>query len=81
MREVFGVTIRRKLTRKGVCVNRVDYQSDAVMRRFLREKVDDVEVIYWGRGIGAMSIQPCKDSWLTVPAAEEMWFGEIDTDF
>ena len=80
MREAFGVTMRRKLTRKGVRVNHFDYQSDAVMRKFLREKVDDVEVIYWDGDIGAISLRSDNGPWLTVPAADEMWIGKTETD-
>ncbi|WP_323780862.1 Mu transposase C-terminal domain-containing protein [Leisingera sp.] len=80
MREVFGVRARRKLSRKGVRVRHIDYQSDALMTMFLREKVDDVEILRWDGDIGAISIRADSGPWLTVPACNEKWIGKTDFD-
>ncbi|BAQ68698.1 transposase [Rhodovulum sulfidophilum] len=81
MREVFGVRSRRKLSRKGVRVHHIDYQSDALMTMFLREKVDDVEILRWDGDIGAISVRADKGPWLTVPACDEKWIGKTELDF
>ncbi|MDE4301999.1 hypothetical protein PXK58_20965, partial [Phaeobacter gallaeciensis] len=80
MREVFGVRARRKLSRKGVRVSHIDYQSDALMTMFLREKVDDVEILRWDGDIGAISLRADNGPWLTVPACDENWIGKTELD-
>lgn len=80
MREVFGVKMRRKLTRKGVVVNNIHYQSDALMQMFLREKVDELEVLRWDGDIGAVAVRSGGGSWITVPACDERWIGKTDLD-
>ncbi|ANT59820.1 hypothetical protein AYJ57_05210 [Salipiger sp. CCB-MM3] len=80
MREVFGVKSRRKLSRKGLRVQHIDYQSDAAMQTFLREKVNDVEVLRWDGDIGAISVRADNGPWHTVPACDPQWIGKTDTD-
>lgn len=80
MREVFGVCTRRKLTRKGVRVRNIDYQSDATMHMFLNDKVDDVEVLWWGGDIGTISVRAGSGSWMTVPACDERWIGKSELE-
>lgn len=81
MREVFGVKMRRKLTRKGVVVNNIHYQSDALMQMFLREKVHELEVLRWDGDIGAIAVRSGIGSWMTVPACDERWIGKTDLDW
>ncbi|CUH77910.1 Integrase core domain protein [Tritonibacter multivorans] len=80
MREVFGVRTRRKLTRKGVLVHKIDYQSDALMHMCLTEKVDDVEILRWDGDIGTISVRAGIGSWMTVPACDERWIGKSELE-
>lgn len=75
MREAFGAQTNRRLTRKGVRVRNIDYQSDALMAMFLKEKVDDVEIRRWDGDIGTISVRADKGAWLTVPACDDRWIG------
>ncbi|MCT4579123.1 hypothetical protein [Donghicola sp.] len=80
MREVFGVRTRRKLTRKGVRVRNIDYQSDATMHMLLNDKVDDLEVLWWDGDIGTISVRAGIGSWMTVPACEKRWIGKSELE-
>lgn len=80
MREAFGVRARRKLTRKGVRVCNIDYQSDALMHMYLNDKVDDVEVLRWDGDIGTISVRAGIGAWLTVPATDKHWIGKSELE-
>ncbi|SCM66402.1 Mu transposase C-terminal domain-containing protein [Donghicola eburneus] len=80
MREVFGVRTRRKLTRKGVRVLNIYYQSDALMQMFLNEKVDDVEVLLWDGDVGTISVRADNGPWLMVPACDQRWIGKSELE-
>lgn len=80
MREIFGVKLRRKLTRSGFLIDHIHYQSEATMRSGLMEPGEDYEIRRWDGDIGAISVRAGKGTWHTVPAADEMWIGKTDTD-
>lgn len=80
MREAFGVRVRRKLTRQGVRVCNIDYQSDALMHMYLNDKVDDVEVLRWDGDIGTISVRAGIGAWLTVPATDKHWIGKSELE-
>ncbi|WP_339109758.1 Mu transposase C-terminal domain-containing protein [Thioclava sp. GXIMD4216] len=80
MREAFGVRARRKLTRKGVRVCNIDYQSDALMHMYLNEKVEDLETLRWDGDIGTISVRSGIGPWTTVPACDERWIGKSELE-
>ncbi|QPM92023.1 DDE-type integrase/transposase/recombinase [Pseudooceanicola algae] len=80
MREAFGVKVRRKLSRKGFRVRHIDYHSDRLMRKFLREKVDQVEILWWNGDIGGISMRADNGPWHTVPACDPFWIGKTEVD-
>lgn len=80
MREVFGVRAHRKLTRSGVRVCNINYQSDALMHLFLSEKIDDVEILRWDGDIGTISVRAGNGPWLTVPACDDRWIGKSELE-
>lgn len=80
MREVFGVKSRRKLSRKGLRVQHIDYQTDPVMTKFLKEQVDEVEILRWDGDIGTIFMRADNGPWHTVTAKEPFWIGKTDTD-
>lgn len=80
MREVFGERTKRKLGRKGILVNHVQYQNDASIAMYYRPGITDVEVLRWHGDIGTISIRPDDGPWTTVSAVDEMWIGKAETD-
>jgi len=80
MREAFGVRKKRKLSRNGIRMNNIYYQTDEVMDLYLRSKVEEVEVLRWDGDIGAISIRADDGPWTTVIARDPMWIGKTDTD-
>ncbi|CUH84296.1 hypothetical protein [Thalassovita mediterranea] len=80
MREVFGGKLRRKLSRTGLQVCNINYQSDALMQMFLREPGVEVDILCWDGDIGAISVRADRGAWMTVPASDERWIGRTDLD-
>lgn len=80
MREAFGVRKKRKLTRNGILMNYVYYQTDEIMNLYFSSKVEEVEVLRWDGDIGAISIRADDGPWTTVTARDPMWIGKTDTD-
>lgn len=80
MREVFGGKLRRKLSRTGLQVCNINYQSDALMQMFLREPGVEVDILCWDGDIGAISVRADRGPWMTVPASDERWIGRTDLD-
>lgn len=81
MRLVFGVRDTRKLSPKGIRVNHIDYQSDALAAHFLGKPVrGPLEVAWWGGDIGAVEVRLSGDSWVTVPSADPFWHGKTLND-
>ena len=80
MRLAFGQRDTRKLSRSGVRMMNVDYQSDALARLFHGQHVRDVEVAWWHGDVGAIEVRIGNGEWLTVPAADEQWIGKTEAD-
>lgn len=80
MREVFGVRKRRKLSRKGLLVDQIYYQTDELMKQYLNRNVDEVEVLRWDGDIGAISVRADDGPWTSVTACDPVWIDKTDTD-
>ncbi|SFH11104.1 Integrase core domain-containing protein [Sulfitobacter dubius] len=80
MREAFGNQGRRKLSRSGLRVCHIDYQSDACMEKFLDSGAEYFDYLRWDGDIGTISVRCDDGPWTTVPAADEQWIGKNDID-
>jgi hypothetical protein len=80
MREVFGVRLQRKLSRKGLLVSSVDYQSEHLMSHFLTSNDLQFEVLRWHGDIGTISARCDDGPWHIIPASEERWIGKTEAD-
>lgn len=80
MRLAFGQRDTRKLSRSGVRMMNVDYQSDALARLFHGQHARDVEVAWWHGDVGAIEVRIGNGEWMTVPATDERWIGKTEAD-
>jgi len=80
MREVFGVPGRRKLSRNGLRIHHIDYQSDALLEKFVDSEAEYFDYLRWDGDIGTISVRSDNGPWYTVTAKDERWIGKTDAD-
>ena len=76
MRHVFGVSEKRKVTRKGVRVMNVDYLT----HEFHALQLSEVDVVWWHGDVGAIEARIGPDTWMTVTATDPCWLGKTALD-
>jgi putative transposase len=68
-RSIFGITVRRKISRSGIRVLGIQYSSSKLLKLF-READTEVEVRIDRFDLGAISVRH-SEGWLTVPAVHD----------
>ena len=76
MRHVFGVSEKRKVTRKGIRVMNVDYLT----HDFHALQLSEVELVWWHGDVGAIEVRIGPDTWMTVTATDPRWLGKTALD-
>jgi hypothetical protein len=69
----FGIPLRRKLTRRGIQVGNVLYQSQALAQHFLSNQDRDVDLWWWDRQIGAIEVCLADGTCISVPCVDKQW--------
>lgn len=72
-RSIFGITVRRKISRSGIRVLGIRYSSSKLQKLF-RESEIEVEVRIDRFDLGAISVRH-PEGWLTVPATHDDFIG------
>ncbi|WP_212590732.1 hypothetical protein, partial [Wenxinia saemankumensis] len=81
LRTAFGQTMARKITRVGVNVGGIVYQSEELEAWFAKDQRRDVSVLWWHRNIGEVEVGLPDGRWVSVPSKEGKWAGESYVDY
>lgn len=85
LRRVFGRFLKRRITRRGIQVGYVFYQSENLAKAFLSSQAHDVELWCWDKKIGAIEVCMPDGKFLSVPCVEPSWahatYAEVSASF